>query len=235
MATPVFIIFGIGIALVALIAIGGYLSAKKRREAFQAYAASKGWTWTAKDQRWVDAFDGAPFGQGHGREAENVLTGSYQNRGFAAFDYSYRTTETSTDSEGHTTTHEETHSFSVAALDTGARFPNLHVSPEGFFTRAIGKLTNHDIQLESEDFNRAFTVHCEDRKFASDVLHPRLMELLLTRRDLDWRFDGSWILTVDNGARKPEEVEAALASVSAIVDSIPDFVWQDHGGKSSTA
>ena len=55
--------------------------------------------------------------------------------------------------------------------------------------RLIGRLTNRDIELESEDFNRAFTVSCPDRKFASDVLHPRMMEFLLQHRALAFRFD----------------------------------------------
>jgi len=231
LGTGIFVIFGVVIVVFIAIAVFGVIAAKKRREAFQAYAAAKGWTWTAKDNRWVDAFNGAPFGLGHGREAGNVLTGAYASRNFAAFDYCYRTTETTTDAEGHTSTHDETHSFTVAAIDAGTRFPNLAVAPEGFFTRAIGKLTNHDIQLESEEFNRAFTVHCEDRKFASDVLHPRMMEFLLAHRDLGWRFDGTWILTVDNGARSPEQVEQVLATISSILDTVPDFVWQDHGGR----
>ena len=219
------------LALFGVFAFLSYLAAKKRREAFQAYAATKGWTWTERDDQWIEAFDGAPFGLGHDRRAENVLTGAFESRTFAAFDYSYRTTETSTDSDGHTTTHEETHNFSVAAVDVGVVCPNLHVSPEGFFGRAIGKLTNHDIQLESEEFNRAFTVHCEDRKFASDVLHPRLMEALLTFRDIEWRFDRSWIVTVSSGGHNPAEVDRALTSISSVVDAIPDFVWEDHGGK----
>ena len=230
-SSVVILIIVVVVVLFGAVAFLSYLAAKKRREAFQAYAAGKGWTWTDRDDRWLDVFDERPFGLGHGRRAENVLTGAFESRNFAAFDYSYRTTETSTDSEGHTTTHEETHRFSVAAVDVGVVFPNLHVSPEGFFGRAIGKLTNHDIQLESEEFNRAFTVHCDDRKFASDVLHPRLMEKLLAARDVEWRFDRSWIVTVSTGSHDPAEVERALTSISTVVDAIPDFVWQDRGGK----
>ena len=57
--------------------------------------------------------------------------------------------------------------------------PPLSVDPENFLDRFVGRLSGNDIDMESEEFNRAFTVSCPDRKFASDVLHPQLMEFLL--------------------------------------------------------
>ena len=47
------------------------------------------------------------------------------------------------------------------------------MDPEGCWTGSSGGLAGNDIELESDDFNRAFSVSCPDRKFASDVLHPR--------------------------------------------------------------
>jgi hypothetical protein len=227
-------LIGLAIAAVVLlfigIAVASYLAAKKRREALAALAAQRGWQYAERDDRWCQAFDGAPFGLGHNRKATNVLTGQYDGRPFVCFDYVYYTTETSTDSQGHTTTHEQSHSFGVTGLDMGAAFPPLEVTPEGMIGRFIGRLTNRDIELESEDFNRAFTVTCPDRKFASDVLHPRMMEYLLTHRDQAFRFDHAWILNVDSGSAKIEEIEPRLAMVDGIVDQIPEFVWKEVRG-----
>src|SRR5205085_3018749 len=47
--------------------------------------------------------------------------------------------------------------------------PALSVTPEGMFSRFFGRLTNSDIELESEDFNRAFRVTCPNRRFASEI------------------------------------------------------------------
>ncbi|MEZ5191462.1 MAG: DUF3137 domain-containing protein [Nocardioides sp.] len=60
-----------------------------------------------------------------------------------------------------------------------------------------------DIELESEDFNRAFTVTCSDRKFASDVLHPRMMEFLLAHTEASFRSDRRYVLTVSAGRAFP--------------------------------
>lgn len=233
----IFVFIAIGLLMVA-IAVSGIVAAKKRREAMQAYATSKGLTYTRRDDRWCEQFRGSPFGLGHSRGATNVLDGPYDGRRMVAFDYVYYTTETSSSGNGGTSTHEEAHRFGVVALAVGGAdgLPDLHVYPEGFFGRAIGHLTGHDIELESEDFNRAFTVHCSDRKFASDVLQPRLMETLLAGfRDVDWRFDGQWLLTVHHGNHKIEGIEHSLAAADTILDSLPAFVREDHGLPGPTA
>jgi hypothetical protein len=219
-----------GLALVVVVAVLGYLSAKRRREEFAAFAAQHGWTWTERDDSWAERFDDDPFGNGHDRQATNVLTGGYDGRPFVAFDYRYSTTETSTSSNGSTTIRTVHHPFSVVAIDTGAAFPDLRVSPEGFVGRLVGRLLNSDIELESEDFNRAFTVSCEDRRFASDVLHPRMMQQLMRWPDLAWGLQRGWIVVFRPGSHSTAEVAAKLPVIDTIVDGIPDFVWRDRLG-----
>jgi Protein of unknown function (DUF3137) len=219
------------IALMAVVLVVGYLQAKRRREGFAGYAASKGWTFAEQDQTLLDRFEGAPFGTGEDREASNVMRGTSHDRPMVVFDYAYVTTSTSTDAEGHTTTDRDTHAFSVMAVNTGAVLPALSVTPEGMVGRFFGRLTNSDIELESEDFNRAFTVTCPNRRFASDVLHPRMMELLLQWPELAWRFDADSLLAIRPGKHDVTEVEAKLAALDAILDTVPDFVWREVGGQ----
>jgi hypothetical protein len=115
-------------------------------------------------------------------------------------------------------------------VNTGAVMPALAVTPEGLVSRFFGRLTNSDIELESEDFNRAFTVTCPNRRFASDVLHPRMMELLLQWPELAWRFDADSVLAIRSGSHDVHEVEAKLAALDAILDAVPDFVWREVRG-----
>lgn len=223
------VILVVGLALVAGVGYLSHLIAKARREELSAFAAQHGWTWTERDDSWTERFDDDPFGDGFDRRAINVLTGSYDGRPFAAFDYRYSTTETST-SNGHTTTRTVHHPFSVVTIDTGASFPGLRVSPEGFVGRFVGRILNTDIELESEDFNRMFTVRCEDRKFASDVLHPRMMELLMRWPDLGWSLQRGWIVVFHPGSHTTAEISAKLPVIDTIVDGIPDFVWRERLG-----
>jgi hypothetical protein len=146
-----------------------------------------------------------------------------------AFEYSYQThTQTK---NGRST---QTHGFSVVALLTQTNLPGLSVSPEGGISRMFGKLFNTDILLESEEFNRAFTVNCEDRKFASAVLHPRTMEGLLGYPDVDWDIRGGDFVSVDSGTLDPHEITRRCDAMLVAFRRVPDFVWDDLGGRPST-
>jgi hypothetical protein len=218
------------VALVIAIAVIGFLQAKKRREEMAAYALTRGWRYEAYQPLLVDRFQGPPFGTGDSRKATNAVYGQHDGRDFVSFDYSYTTTS-GTGKDRHTTTH----SFSVLASSLGVSLPSLRVDPENFLERFVGRLTNSDIDLELEDFNRAFTVSCPDRKFASDVLHPRMMELLLQYKDVGWRFERDSMLMVAAGQRTIPQIDATLDLMDRIIDQIPDFVWRQVRGQGGSA
>jgi hypothetical protein len=220
------ILFVLFLGLVVVVGVIGYLQAKKRREEMAAYAASRGWRYEAEQRQLVDRFDGPPFGIGDSRQAGNAVYGQHDGRDFVSFDYQYETTSGS-GKDRRTTTH----SFSIVALSMGVSLPSLRVDPENFLERMVGRVTNSDIELELEDFNRAFTVSCPDRKFASDVLHPQMMEFLLQHRDVGWRFERDSMLMVSGSKRSVGEIDATLAVMDQISDRVPDFVWRQVRGQ----
>ncbi len=219
------------VVLFVFVAIGAmvyaYQQAKKRREEMAAYAVSRGWRYEEVQPLLVDRFQGPPFGMGHSRRAGNAVYGQHDGRDFVAFDYEYKTTSGS-GKDRRTTTH----TFSVVALSMGVALPSLRVDPENFVERVIGRVTNTDIELELEDFNRAFTVSCPDRKFASDVLHPQMMEFLLQHRDVGWRFERDSMLVVASGRRTIPQIDATLALMDQIAALVPEFVWKHVRGQS---
>jgi Protein of unknown function (DUF3137) len=212
--------------LIIGVAIYGFVQAAKRREAMATYAAARGWRYEADQPLLADRFDGPPFGLGSDRQAGNAVYGQHDGRDFVSFDYQYETTSGSGDDRRTTT-----HSFSIVALSMGVSLPSLRVDPENFLERVVGRVTNTDIDLELEDFNRAFTVSCPDRKFASDVLHPQMMEFLLQHRDVGWRFERDSMLMVSSTQRSVQEIDATLALMDQISDKIPDFVWRQVRGE----
>ena len=212
--------------LVIVLIVVGVIQNKKRREALTAFAAARGWTMRESDPSLVTRFDGHPFGTGDSRRATNCLYGSHDGRHVVAFDYQYETTSGTGDDRS-----TDTHHYSVVAVSLGLAVPPLAVSPEGAVGRFFGRLTNRDIELESEDFNRAFTVTAHDRKFASDVLHPQMMQMLLQWPALGWRLEGDSMLVVRSGHHQPSEVDATLAVTDAIIDQIPEHVWRTLKGQ----
>jgi hypothetical protein len=219
-ASGVALLFVAFLAIAVVAVVFSYVAAKKRREAMQAFATARGWRYEQEQPALVDRFAGPPFGTGFGREAYNVLYGSHDGRDLVSFDYTYKTQS----SNGKTTT-TTTHTFSVLALRMGVAMPALTVDPESFLDRFVGRITGNDIDLESEDFNRAFTVTCPDRKFASDVLHPQMMEYLLQDPQLGWRFEQDSMLVIARGQRTPEQIDATIEVMDGITDRIPEFVW----------
>ena len=98
--------------IVAFFAYRSYKQEQKRREQLMVWCASSGYTFTVEDDSWVDRWSGAPFGQGDHRRARNVLTGQWQGRAFASFDYSYQTHS----SNGKGGQNTETHYFAPVRI-----------------------------------------------------------------------------------------------------------------------
>lgn len=218
MITVVAVLF-LGFLVVAI------LAERRRREALQRFAASRGWTYVDRDRELVRRYSGPPFGRGSSRQAHHVLRGSHEGRPVTIFDYQYE--ESSGSGSDRSTT---TYRFAVYAVDLGVRTPGLVVDPENLLERLAGRLLGTDIELESEEFNRAFRVNSPDRRFASAVLHPRMMEHLLRLPEVGWRLEDDAMLLVERGQFDPADVDARLDMMDSVLDLVPEFVWQDLRG-----
>ena len=214
------------VSLFGALAYWAYKKDQQRIASVMALCASNGWQFHAKDpydlpHRWP----GTPFDCGYDRTARNVVTGEAGGRPMVAFDYSYK--EDSTDSKGNRST--STYHFAILALAMPCALPELHLGPEGVFSRLGNVLGMQDIELESEDFNRRFRVRCPDPKLASDVLTPRTMEMLLAAGKIRFRFVGADAVSYASGLLRPVEMLRAAHVLANVVDGIPAFVWHDHG------
>ncbi len=222
----VMLVVVIVIIVLAVAGIAAYWN-HKRTQALAAFAAAQGWTYVDEARGFVNRWSGDPFGDGDHRRTDNAIRGLYDGLEMIAFEYSYQTQSTDSDGKRSTTTHR----YSVVALLTQTALPGLGISPEGGISRMFGRLFNTDIQLESEEFNRAFTVTSDDRKFASAVLHPRTMQALLAYREVDWDIRDGDFVSVDSGNLDPAEIARRCDAMLITARGIPDFVWNDHGGR----
>jgi len=216
------------IIVVAVIATISYLRQrylKKRRDEFRLWVEGRGWTYTREDDSFTDRFFGTPFNEGDDKEATNVVQGTHDDRPFVAFDYKYETE--STDSNGNRTT--ETHRFGIVSMGMPAQFPTLQVSKESLFSSLARAVGFHDIELENEDFNKKFNVSCKDKKFAYDVLHPRMMAMLLDTPGPGWRLERSDLVGWEKGRISAESIDRNLKYLTGVIGWIPRFVWQDAG------
>ncbi len=174
----------LGVLFLAIFAVGAYFAHQaqlRRQRELAALAARLGYQFDpAKDSTHDERYGhfGA-FKQGHTRYAYNTLVGRLEVDGdhwpVQMGDYHYCVTH----SNGKQTT-TTTYRFSYALVETphlGA--PPLFVRREGLFDKLGGFLGFDDIDFESAEFSDRFHVKSSDKRFAYDVLHPRMMEFLL--------------------------------------------------------
>jgi hypothetical protein len=215
-----------GFVLVAIVA--AYLSyylKRKRREALALMATQLGLEYSPEDVVGCLNYPFALLTRGDGRGSENVLSGTWQGVPMTEFDYWYY--EESTDSKGHRS--KTYYRFSCAVAQIAAQCAHLSLDREGVFTRLADHLGLHDIEFESDDFNRRFNVKCADRKFANDMVDSRMMQWLLGV-DGAFRFEasGTWVLCYSSRLR-PMDLVPLLGNAKQFLDHVPRVVFELYG------
>jgi hypothetical protein len=198
-----------------------YLAKKKRREGFALVAAQLGMEYWPEDPLELLSEPFALFQKGDGRGIENVIAGAYQSTDVKAFDYWYY--EESTDSKGNTT--KTYYRFDCVVVPIDAACSPLTIANENVFTRLADALSFHDIEFESEDFNRAFNVKSSDKKFANDFVDARMMKWLLqTGKGTAFEVMGDRLLCYRRKL-SPMEIVTLLGLSKAFLDHVPRVVY----------
>jgi hypothetical protein len=210
------------VVLFAAIAYFAWLAQKARREALAALAAERGWRFDpAKDYDHDDEYAHFEvFRKGSSRAAYNTLYGSVEIDGrpyrvkMGDFRYTIQHGKSSL-----------THHRSYLIMHMPFATPNLLIRGEGLFDKLRGALGFDDIDFESEAFSRRFYVMSSDKKFAYDVVHPRMMEWLMAKKvpliDIE---RGRCCLVSDRGKWEPDEFSRWLRRVDEFFQLWPDYL-----------
>lgn len=211
------------IALIGVIAYFGHLQAKKRREAFQRIAAELGFIFYpqkdsgfAKRYGFLDHMD-----DGHRRYAFNRMSGKIDGQGVHVFDYHYETY--STDSKGRRSTRH--HYFSIFTLDLPARFPELNIEREGFFSKIGQAMGFDDIDFESLEFSKRYKVKSRDKKFAYDFCNAQMIDFLMRQQDLIIEVDGNTLALTFKGKLSIEAIRPNLDRLQKIRSLMPNYLF----------
>jgi Protein of unknown function (DUF3137) len=209
------------VVLVGLIAYFSFQAKKKRRAAFAALGAQLGLAYTADDPYDTLAEPFPLFDRGEGRGVENVLAGTWEGLAVRAFDYWYY--EESTDSKGHTS--RSYYRFDCVLASINVACAQLSMDPETLFTRLADHLSLHDIEFESEDFNKMFNVKSDDKKFANDMVDARMMQWMLTLgKAFSFAVSGHRAL-VTCRRLDPSQLPSLLGATQQFVDHFPSVVY----------
>ena len=207
------------IAIFITVAIVGYLSALKRREAMMAVATKLSLSFhypknrdIARRYRFLDKLR-----RGSNRYAYNILSGRYQNHEVILFDYHYQT------GSGKDTHH---YNISFFILHMTRSFPELVIGPEGFFSKIAQAIGYDDIDFESHEFSRRFCVRSKDKKFAYDVCHARMIEYLLSNSDLTIEIEDDVLAISFQRRLAPEHIEPNLDRLLTLRSLMPDYLFK---------
>jgi len=216
----IFILF---VLLIIVLGYFSYLREKKRREAFQTLAHELGMQYARKDHSIANRYSYLDaLRKGSNRYAYNVLSGMWQGHPVQAFDYHYETH--STDSKGRRQTHH--HHFSFFVLEQERDFPELRIYAEGFFSKLGQMLGFDDIDFESIEFSKAFCVRSDDKKFAYDICHTRMMEYLLAHRDLSIEIEGHCVALGFSKRLAVEDIPGRLDQLVEIRNLFPEYLYR---------
>jgi hypothetical protein len=174
---------GIGIvvviAIVVAVAYFAYQAHQRRMAALAQLALQLGLRYTAHDPGNVLAMPFTLFDRGDGRSVKDFLTGTREGCPLQLFDYEYYDETTSTNAQGSSSTSRSYSHFTCGLLTLPMAGPHLAIGRENLLTRLGSHLGIHDVELESQEFNQEFRVHCDDQRFAFSLIDARMMEWLL--------------------------------------------------------
>lgn len=219
-------------ALLLLFGVGAWFAWKAeqaRKQALAELAARHGLAFDptdddSHDERY-DQF--AIFRRGHSRVAKNTLTGAVELFGrpcaLCCGDFRYKVTSGSGKNRRTTT-----HLFSYVIVHPPWDTPPLLVRPEGLFDKIAGAFGFDDIDFESAEFSRRFYVKSADKRFAYDVLHPRMMEFLLAEAPPMLEIAGGALCLSDGSKRwEPDRFERELEFVRRFCELWPRHLVKD--------
>jgi hypothetical protein len=177
-----------------------------------------GWAWVPPSP-WLADVAASVFQRGR---PGAMAAGAFRDRQVCCLDYSYVTT--STDGQGRTTS--TTHRCHLVAVNLAVALPPLTLTGE---SRLLRLFAGRDLELESPAFNAQFRIRCLDDRYASAMLHPRTMELMLANAWLDLHVAGNALVSWGRGNWSPQEAIARLEVLCRFAGLIPPFVLRDYG------
>jgi hypothetical protein len=161
------------------------------------------------------------FSRGDGQGVENVMWGERNGVPTRVFDFWYF--DETTDNKGHRS--RSYHRFTCAAMTITADCPTLRIGHEGFFSRLGSAVGFKDVELEYDDFNREYRVHCDDQKFAFSLLDGRMMAFLLQVSSIDaLEIVGPFVL-IAVGKLASEDWPALVETAEEFHEHVPNVVW----------
>lgn len=155
------------------------------------------------------------FQRGGSRRSYDLIAGRRNGIEVMLFDFSYVT-----GSGKNRTTHRRT--ACISELLTERSLPYVIIRPESFLDKLASAIGFNDIDFESVEFSKEFFVKGEDRRFAYDLVHPRMMEYLLAVGSVCVEVANTAMLVHCDTRLSPAEWTGLLKKAEGFLNQIPE-------------
>jgi hypothetical protein len=215
----------LALVIIVLVAAGAItfsvLDIRKRRETIAAWARARELRLVAfRDGKLDDGYpDFKCLHVGRSRYARNVYCGELCELAVTAFDYHYTT------GSGKNRQH---HRMSALIARSPLPLQPLLVRREHALDRLAGFFGLEDIDFESAEFSQKFFVKAASRRWAFDVIHPRMMEFLLQAPSFSIQFAPGHIIAWRRHRFAPGDFESAAGLIKGMLDRLPDYVVEQQ-------
>lgn len=217
------LIIAVFLVLVIVGGIHAHRQELKRQQELAAFAAELGWSFTKeKDRSLCSRFPKlTAFSRGSSRYAHNTLRGpvsvpllnegapgqTHQLHGQAG---DYHFTRSSGSGKNRST---KTYRFSYLMITIpAATGHNLLIRTENLGDKMKAAMGFDDIDFESVEFSDRFYVDSRDKRFAYDVVHPRMIEFLMNGPTPDIEIDHGVLCLFDPRSRwQPADFRRRMA------------------------
>lgn len=85
-----------------------------------------------------------------------------------------------------------------------------------------------ELKLEFDDFNRRYRVLTSEPKDAYGLLHPEMVEYLMSVPARTWQLRHRVVLVYEAGCLPAEEFDRLIGDVEGFVSRIPDYMRDDR-------
>lgn len=213
METKALLFLGFAI-MVVLLALYSYREDRKRRRLLRSWARSKGFALhSGRRTGWDREYPAYKlFTRGHSRRSTSHVEGEVDGHRVRGLDYRFTT------GSGK---NRKTHRYTVIIMELGTPVIPLHIRREHVLDRIGEFLGGGDINFESDEFSRRFHVTSADRKWAYDVIHPGMMDLLLQADVHNLEFGFAELAVYRDGRLSGERCQRDVKLVREIVNLVP--------------
>ena len=119
------------------------------------------------------------------------------------------------------------YTFSAAIIHLSKSFPELIMIPEGIIHKMTQSIGLEDIDFDNIEFSKKFDVKCRSKKFAYEIFHPQMMNLIVGLGDISFEIEKETMIIFSENRTDPEEMKSRLDMLVAIREKFPEYLFSE--------